>query len=92
MLEGIEPGTFWTLTLGELGAILRRSEHQDRAAWIHTGQMLAMTANVNRGRNSKSYSWTDFVPYDYTPPAEAPEPVTAENFEQGKRWAGAFKN
>ena len=89
--QGIDPDTFWRLTLGELGAMLGRSEEIDKARWVHTGNLLALQINQNRRKGSKSVSWQDVAPYDYSAPELAPTPVTREHFEQGKAWAANFK-
>lgn len=40
------------------------AEGKQRAAWSHTSALLAMLANVNRGKKSKTFKPGDFDPYD----------------------------
>lgn len=86
----MDPATFWTSSLGEVGAMLGRREQSDKQQWVHTGHMLALTANLNRRKGAKAAAWSDFAPYDYSEPAYAVEEVTREHFEQGKDWAAQF--
>jgi hypothetical protein len=43
--------------------MLRTYEHSDELAWMRTSAMMAMQANINRGKNSRPYDWNDFNPY-----------------------------
>jgi len=43
--------------------MLRAYEHADELAWIRTSSMMALQANINRGKNTRPYEWTDFSPY-----------------------------
>lgn len=68
---GIEPGLFWTYTIAEITAIIRRIEVQDRLAWMRTAHLLNQTANMNRGKGVPPYTWDQFTPYgreDQGPP------------------------
>jgi len=49
--------------------------------WTHTASLLAMLANVNRGRGSSAASPMDFMPKRFQPPpAEVPVTVLRDLF------------
>lgn len=68
-------------------AIIRRRDIADELRWVHTGHLMALTANMNRGKGGKVYTWRDFSPYDHDAPAMDAQPVTKEHHEAAKRWA-----
>lgn len=71
-------------------AILGRQEYSDKLAWMHTGSMLALQANINSRKGSKTLTWQDFSPHDYTPPKYAVELPTEKHREKALQWAKNF--
>jgi hypothetical protein len=55
--------TFWELVQADVG--------RARAAWDHTAQLLAMAANVARGKGQKQYKPADFHPLRKSADADA---------------------
>jgi site-specific recombinase XerD len=43
--------------------MLRAYEFQDEVQWMHTSALMALTANINRGKNARPFEWNDFNPY-----------------------------
>lgn len=68
-------------------AILGRQEQRDRVTWMHTGSMLALQANINSRKGSKTLTWEDFSPHDYTPPAYKVTLPTEKHREMARQWA-----
>ena len=68
-------------------AVLGRQEKADRFAWMHTGSLLALQANVNRRKGAKAYTWQDFSPHDYTEAAFEAVVPTEKHREQARTWA-----
>ena len=84
---GVDPPDFWTYTIGELMAILGRQERADRTAWMHTGSLMALQANMHRRKGAKALTWEEFSPHDYTAPAYTPTLPTEKHREQAQNWA-----
>lgn len=72
-------------------AVIRRRDIADELQWIHTGHVLALLANINRGKGGKTYSWQEFSPYDHEGPATDAQPVTRDQYETAKRWAANWQ-
>jgi hypothetical protein len=61
--RGRNPDTFWRSTFGEVTIMIRAYEFQDEVQWMHTSALMALTANINRGKNARPFEWNDFNPY-----------------------------
>jgi len=73
-------------TLGEVKLLCSRRELLDKMMWMHTSHIMALHANINKGKQGKTLSWEDFNPYEYqriknTKPAEL-DSVTRAKFDK----------
>ncbi len=59
--------------------LLRSYEFRDELQWMHTSAVLAMLANVNRGKNSRPYEWSDFNPYESSRKKSTSPKITAKH-------------
>ena len=59
--------------------LLRSYEFRDELQWMHTSAVLAMLANVNRGKNSRPYEWSDFNPYASSRKKSTSPKITAKH-------------
>jgi hypothetical protein len=77
--RGKDPAIFWSSTFGEVMILLRSYEFRDELQWMHTSAVLAMLANVNRGKNSRPYEWSDFNPYASSRKKSTSPKITAKH-------------
>ena len=77
--RGKDPAIFWSCTFGEVMILLRSYEFRDELHWMHTSAVLAMLANVNRGKNSRPYEWSDFNPYASSRKKSTSPKITAKH-------------
>lgn len=61
--------------------MIRSYEIGDELAWVQTSAMMALHANIHRGKNSKSYEWTDFSPYAAEKKRATPPPTITPKLE-----------
>lgn len=61
--------------------MLRTYELGDELAWVRTGAMMALHANINRGKNTRPYEWSDFSPYAVQKKRAAPPPTITPQLE-----------
>ena len=73
------------MTLAEFGAWTQHTRHLQERSWERTSSIMALVANVNRGKNSKSYKPADFNPYAKQ---RAPDLPSTEQLEYLKKWQG----
>jgi hypothetical protein len=60
---GLKPDEFWNMTFFEWSCFQNGLLERDQTRWNHTGAVMAMLFNINRGRGQSAKSANDFNPY-----------------------------
>lgn len=64
LAAGLLPDQFWALTFFELAMWRKSIVEQEKLEWRRQASMMSLMYNMNRGKNSKKMTPTDFFPFD----------------------------
>lgn len=64
LAAGLLPDQFWSLTFFELAMWRKSIVEREKLEWRRQASLMSLMYNMQRGKNSKKMTATDFFPFD----------------------------